>query len=163
VKRAVILSDSHGDEEGLRWMLEQLWQTIGPVDYYIHLGDGARDFQRLENFLLMRDPKCMPIGVKGNCDYGVDDVPMQRMVRLGDKYLMVCHGHHYAVKQTYSVLAHHAREQGCDAALFGHTHRPYCEEEDGFLLLNPGSAADGRLAVLTADDDGKLSAELKEF
>ena len=111
----------------------------------------------------MRDPKCVPVGVKGNCDLCVDDVPMQRLIRFGDAYLLVCHGHHYAVKQTYGVLAHHARELGCQAALFGHTHCPLCKKEDGLLLLNPGSAADGRLALLTVDDAGHLQAELKEF
>ena len=163
MKRAVILSDSHGDETGLRWMLEQLWQSMGPVDLYLHLGDGAADFARLENFLLARDPHCVPLGVKGNCDFGIDTVPLERFVCFGGQWMLLTHGHRFAVKQTYSILAEQGREKGCRAALFGHTHKPFLQDEDGLMLLNPGSAADGRLAVLSVDNKGLLSAELKEF
>lgn len=162
MKRAVILSDSHGDETGLRWMLEQLWKTCGPVDLYLHLGDGARDFQRLENFLLARDPHCVPMGVAGNCDFGAQDVPETRLARLGTAGLMMTHGHRYQVKQSLAWVEAAARERGCEAALFGHTHRPLCEQR-GVLLLNPGSAADGHLAVLECDDGGRLAARLLAF
>ena len=78
--RALIFSDSHGDEANLRWMAELAAQR-GPMDAYIHCGDGARDFDRLANFLLGLSPQAALYGVKGNCDLGVD-APVQRVVHL---------------------------------------------------------------------------------
>ena len=66
------------------------------------------------------------------------------------------------MKQSYDWVEAAARERGCQAALFGHTHRPLCEQRS-VLLLNPGSAADGRLAVLECGDEGRLSARLLSF
>ncbi len=63
--RALIFSDSHGDEANLRWMAELAAQR-GPMDAYIHCGDGARDFDRLANFLLGLSPQAALYGVKGN-------------------------------------------------------------------------------------------------
>ena len=53
-----------------------------------------------------------------------------------------------------------AREAGADAALFGHTHRPFCERRAGILCLNPGTLARGQYAVLTVAD-GTCRPELK--
>ena len=46
--RALVLSDIHGDDTGLRWLLEQVWKDVGPIDAYLCLGDGVRDFERVE-------------------------------------------------------------------------------------------------------------------
>ena len=66
------------------------------------------------------------------------------------------------MKQSYDWVEAAARERGCAAALFGHTHRPLCEQR-GVLLLNPGSAADGRLALMECDGEGRLAARLYSF
>ena len=160
--RAVVLSDSHGDEEGLRWMLQLLWQQIGPVDFYFHLGDGALDFERLSRFLYARDPQAIPLGVRGNCDFACGDVPEFLVQRFGGCRLLLTHGHRYGVKHGLDALRWAAHENACRAALFGHTHVPFSEEENGCLLLNPGSARDGRLAVLE-EHGGRLSARLYSF
>lgn len=158
--RAIVLSDSHGDESGLRWMLEQCWRYVGPVDAYFHCGDGARDFQRLERFLLARDEHALLLGVKGNCDY-FDDVPETRVASLGGVRLLMTHGHRFQVKRTYAALDREAAQSGCQGALFGHTHLPLVEKRET-LLVNPGSAADGHLAILTVDA-GRLTAEIMDF
>lgn len=158
--RAIVLSDSHGDESGLRWLLEQCWRYVGPVDAYFHCGDGARDFQRLERFIRARDEQALLLGVKGNCDY-FDDVPETRVVPLGSARLLLTHGHRFQVKRTYAALDIEAAQNGCQGALFGHTHQPLVEQRQT-LLVNPGSAADGHLAVLT-EADGHLTAEIMDF
>lgn len=33
---------------------------------------------------------------------------------------------------------------GVDAIVYGHTHQPFCEVEDGILFFNPGSPTDSR-------------------
>ena len=107
--RAIVLSDSHGDDTNLRWMLEQCWRMVGPVDAYIYCGDGARDFQRLENFIRARDEHALLIGVKGNCDF-FDDVPEITQITLGGVKILVTHGHRFQVKRTYAALDMEAKQ-----------------------------------------------------
>lgn len=158
--RAIVLSDSHGEDTNLRWMLEQCWRMVGPVDAYIHCGDGARDFQRLEHFIRARDGHALLIGVKGNCDF-FDDVPEIAQITLGGVKILVTHGHRFQVKHTLAALDMEARQRGCQVALFGHTHQPWVEQRHT-LLVNPGSAADDRLALLEMEN-GKVQAQLMDF
>ena len=57
------------------------------------------------------------------------------------------------------------RFPGARVVVFGHSHIPWLEDEDGLLLLNPGSPTDKRrqpehtFAVLRADG-GEVSAEI---
>ena len=53
--RALILSDIHGESNNLRWLLEEVWKQVGPIDAYICLGDGVRDFDNAEAFIRRRD------------------------------------------------------------------------------------------------------------
>ena len=160
--RALIFSDSHGDEENLRWMAE-LMSRRGPVNAYVHCGDGAQDFERVENYLLTLSPQARIYGVRGNCDYFVHDVPDQRVMRLGTVNVLITHGHLYGVKTTLSLLPRPAKELGCSVVLFGHTHCPTLEERDGILLINPGTAQRGYAALLTIDEAGKPKGELLAF
>jgi UDP-2,3-diacylglucosamine pyrophosphatase LpxH len=62
------------------------------------------------------------------------------------------------------TLARYAREQGCDAVLSGHIHRPAMKDVDGVLYLNDGDWVenctavvehfDGRLELLHVERDG---------
>ena len=117
--RALIFSDSHGDEEILRWMAELMSQR-GPVDAYVHCGDGAQDFERVENYLLALSPRASIYGVRGNCDYFVNDVPWQRVMRLGGVNVLITHGHLQGVKTTLSLLPSAAREMGCAETFHGY-------------------------------------------
>ena len=47
--RALVLSDIHGEESQLRWMLEETWKMTGKIDGYFFLGDGVDDFAQAEN------------------------------------------------------------------------------------------------------------------
>ena len=51
---------------------------------------------------------------------------------------------------------------GADIALFGHTHRPFLEEDGGVWYMNPGAARDGRYGVIEMKD-GAFTCELKEL
>lgn len=53
--RALVLSDIHGEESQLRWMLEETWKMTGKIDGYFFLGDGVDDFAQAENFIRRRD------------------------------------------------------------------------------------------------------------
>lgn len=131
MKTVVILSDSHGRRKNV----EKLFPLFAENDYVIHLGDGSAD---VRDFSRENPQKCLVM--KGNCDfsYGMDEYVLETEgVRI-----LCCHGHKYGVKSGLSRLVAHAKECGCDVALYGHTHRADICEEDGVLCVNPGSLGD---------------------
>ncbi len=159
--RALVMSDIHGDDFTLRWMLEQAWKFTGPVDAYICLGDGAHDFQRLESFIRRHDEHALMYCVRGNCDFTAGDLPERMIIAFGGANIFLTHGHYYHVKSTLSSLRDAAQEANCSIALYGHTHRADVDTS-GPLLINPGAAKDGRLALL-AVSNGKPLVKLLEF
>ena len=77
--------------------------------------------------------------------------------------IYACHGHNENVKYTYSHLKELARENGCNVALFGHTHTQYCDYDDGLYLFNPGSIRNGEYGVADIEESGILFTEKKLF
>lgn len=129
--RVLVISDTHGDYTNLNNIL--LSQRKAEVVFF--LGDGADDIEKVKpNY-----PEKMFITVRGNCDWG-SDLPIEQFFTLEGKKIMSTHGHAYDVKFTYSRVINHAKYNDCDILLFGHTHTPITEYEDGLYIMNPGSA-----------------------
>jgi len=159
--RALVMSDIHGDDFTLRWMLQEAWKFVGPVDAYICLGDGANDFQRLENFIRSRDEHALMYCVRGNCDFAAGDVPERMVISFGGANIFLTHGHNYHVKSTLDYLRCAAQDANCSVVLYGHTHQAEIDTA-GPLMVNPGSVKDYHLALL-AVSDGKPLAKILEF
>ena len=137
--RALVLSDIHGEESQLRWMLEETWKMTGKIDGYFFLGDGVDDFAQAENFIRRRDPDALMLDVRGNNDFDMD-VPLFAVVTVGGVRMYLTHGHRERVSMLHSGLVPaRAREEGCSFAFFGHTHRMMAEREQGVFVCNPGS------------------------
>ena len=81
---------------------------------------------------------------------------------LGGVRLFLTHGHLFGVKSGMSRLKLEADRVGADIALFGHTHRPFLEEDGGVWYMNPGAARDGHYGVIEMKD-GAFTCELKEL
>ena len=148
--RALILSDIHGETTTLRWLLEEVWKQVGPIDAYICLGDGVRDFESAESFIRSRDPNATMYAVKGNNDFA-RDVPDRLTIHLGGLKIFLTHGHMQRVKSTMDYLISAAREAGADIALYGHTHCADGEYTTPWLI-NPGAARDDSCALLEIEN-----------
>ena len=148
--RALILSDIHGETTTLRWLLEEVWKQVGPIDAYICLGDGVRDFQNAEAFIRRRDEHASMYAVRGNNDF-VHDVPERLVIPFGGVTLFLTHGHTLRVKSTMDYLVSAARTAGADVALYGHTHCADVEYTAPWLV-NPGAARDDRCALLEVEN-----------
>ncbi|MCL2810272.1 MAG: metallophosphoesterase [Clostridia bacterium] len=135
--RIGVLSDTHRDEAAIRQVLKRLL-AAGPLDALCFLGDCAADLRVIEANL-PQGHKTAVYAVRGNNDVFAAETD-ELTVSLGGKKLLLTHGHRQRVKMHRLGLLLHAREQGADVALFGHTHRPECRYEQGILLLNPGAA-----------------------
>ena len=159
--KAILMSDSHGDAAGIRWILKQAWTRTGPIDAYFHMGDGVMDFKALEPFLLAHDPKALMYCVRGNCDFYAPNVENSLAVPFGGTRIFMTHGHYFQVKTTLEILDEEAESENCTIALYGHTHQP-AMDMGRTLMINPGSAQDGRIAFLEVQD-GKPRVQLWHF
>ena len=132
--RIGVFSDSHGDHDALDALLEQM----GYLDAACFLGDVARDAEHLGDRLLEMPHHPTLYAVRGNNDYySFCTLPWERLIELDGVKIHMEHGHRC---QSLDVLSYKAEACGAKVALFGHTHRMFCEEVGGVFLLNPGSA-----------------------
>ena len=156
--KVLIVSDTHGREQNLAEALEQ----TGPIDQLIHLGDvegGAEHIRELAGDA--------PVAIiAGNNDFFCD-LPNERIFTLGGHRIFMTHGHGYFVHSGTLYLKREARKKGADIVMFGHTHKPYMEEDNELLVLNPGSLSLPRqeghrptYIVMEIADDGQISYEL---
>lgn len=159
--RAIVLSDSHNDTASC----ERAISSIGEknIDMIIHLGDIARDVDYLE--MLYYPIKV--VSVLGNNDF-LRQGDYERVIDFDGHKLFICHGHTLSVNYGTEKLESIARQKGCEAALFGHTHHAVLKKtEDGLMVLNPGSTSRPRggkpsFAVLETENK-KLSAVIIDW
>lgn len=126
--KVLVFSDSHGRTGGMLSLI----QTQG-ADAVLHLGDHAEDLDEVR----FAFPSLTCCAVRGNNDWG--PTPPEQVLQWEGVRLFCTHGHQLGVGRGVGPLVARARRMQCRVALFGHTHRGFCQEEDGVLALNPGS------------------------
>lgn len=136
-----------GDTHNRTGMVRDIWSKLTDIDLVIHTGDYYEDAVLLEKEL------GVPFAyVKGNCDgcYGSSLCSSQggdfAIVETEQGRILVTHGHNEHVNYSMDNLRYKALENGCMAAVFGHTHRSAVEQIEeasapgGKLwFINPGS------------------------
>ena len=138
--RVAVVSDSHGGRLHLDRFVE--FCRAEKIDRVFHLGDIVDDAKWLQKRL-----EIPLICVAGNCDYMGHEAREARETVEGKRFLLV-HGDKYGVKYGCDKLSYYAEENHMDAALFGHTHRPFAGYVGGVLLINPGALKSGSLCVM---------------
>ena len=127
--KIAVIRDTHG----INRYIDIAKKYIKECDAVIHLGDNIEDIERLtEGF------NGSVYSVKGNCDFS-SKYPSEQILTLAGKKIFITHGHNYGVKYSMNNIYYRAKELEGDIALFGHTHESLILEEDGVILMNPGS------------------------
>ncbi len=129
MKTLLVVSDSHGNTRAL----ETLRPLIAENDYFVYLGDGVTDI-----FPIRKDYGEKTYFCTGNCDC-LPLYPTEGVIEVEKLRIFYTHGHKYGVKSGLTRLAAEAKRQGCEVALYGHTHTPLVSELDGVTLVNPGA------------------------
>lgn len=151
--KLLVFSDSHFSMRAMRDAVE-----LEKPDYVIHLGDLASDAENLA----AEYPRLPVACVAGNCDGWSCSAPTQRTLTYGGTRILMAHGHTWRVKSGYDAAVAQAWLEHADVLLFGHTHRPYCEQtEDGLWVMNPGTVRDGDYGVIVPG--GNLFCELRHI
>lgn len=132
--RIIVISDTHGNYDAL----ETVFLRNSDADWFIHLGDGERELDSFITYNPAFERKI--IHVAGNCDY--NSLSHEQFV-LPAAYckIFATHGHTYGVKSSLEGVKKTAKEYGCNIILYGHTHERFMKFEDGFYIMNPGSAS----------------------
>ncbi|HAB93250.1 MAG TPA: YfcE family phosphodiesterase [Lachnospiraceae bacterium] len=160
--KVLVISDSHGKHDLLRKAIGQ----EAPIDVLIHAGDVEGDLEQI-----LGDKREYSIhAVAGNMDW-ISMHGREEIFELAGHKVFLTHGHYYGVSYTLANLREAAEENGCDIAIYGHTHRPALDEQNDILLLNPGSVAKPRqaglektYAVIDIDDStGELEVRFKKL
>ena len=171
--RLLVLSDSHGMAQNVRAIITHFGAEC---DALCFCGDGVRDLLATTASLLgnAETAACIPPvialaqGNGDNASYAVQwrgtvsamGAPKTQELVAAGNLIFVTHGHWYDVYYGTKELFHAAKREKARVALFGHTHIPYAAQEDGILLLNPGSCARPRrgapqsCAVVTVSEHG---------
>ena len=182
-----IVSDIHGNLVGLQKALD----VMGPVDELLCLGDSIYQYRfSNEGVALLRSIGARMIlgnheevflseaGTQAREQDGVDqalvafvaDQPHRRTLSYDGKTVLMIHSTPWEPRGEY-IYPHNEKlalfaEAGADFVLYGHTHAEVVRRIGGVLVVNPGSAGEGRYtsdgltlscAVLdTGTGDGRL-------
>lgn len=153
--RVLAISDTHKKTDNVLKVIE----AYGPFDMIFHMGDHSRDAMDIE---YMTD--CPVMMVNGNCDYN-HDAPLDRILTLENKKILLTHGHTHHVKFGLGGLKRLADEEDLALVCYGHTHIQKVKDHYGRLILNPGSISEPRdgapsFAILDIREKGQISYNL---
>jgi putative phosphoesterase len=140
-----------------RALPENLLAHLERADLILHAGD------LVDGDLLHELRAYAPVrAVRGNLDPPDLDLPETLEFEFGGARVAMTHD---SGRKQGRRARLRRRFPDARVAVFGHSHIPFLEDEDGFMLLNPGSPTDRRrqphytFALLHAEE-GKVWAEI---
>lgn len=137
--KVCVISDTHIPRRA-RHFPAPLIEGLQEADLIIHAGD----WQTMEVYEELKT--YAPVeGVAGNVD-GNDIIQYfgkKKILSLGGFRIGIVHGDG-RYKTTRQRVVDAFQDEQVDAVIFGHSHIPLLEQEDGKILFNPGSPTDKR-------------------
>ena len=156
--KILIVSDTHGRHGNL----DEVLAREGKIDMLLHLGDLEHEEHYIE--AIAEWPYHM---VAGNNDL-FSYLPKEKEIHIGKYKIWMTHGHQYYVTMGTGRLREAARDRGVDIVMFGHTHKPCVDVEEGPMVINPGSISyprqegrDASYIVMEIAKDGSARFDIK--
>ena len=149
--RIGVISDTHVPR--FKGIPDAVWQHFADVEHILHAGDLS-----ILSVISELETIAPVTAVQGNVE--TEEVmltlPIKRELAIGSCKIGMVH-----ILGDSKTHAHVARREFPDAriVIFGHSHIPYNQEQNGQLVFNPGSANDRRrqptcsIGMLTIDDE----------
>lgn len=154
--KILVVADTHKNFE----VLDVCVKNNLDADIIIHLGDGEHEFNDIRKMY----PEKAMIYVKGNTDFGTYEET--HVAKIGGYKIFCCHGHTMGVHDGLERLVSVAKENGCNIALYGHTHLYKTELIDGVYVMNPGSLDSPRnhnkptFGVIELSEEGQIKMNI---
>jgi putative phosphoesterase len=135
-----ILADTHMPK-GNRALPAECVERVRAAEAVIHAGD----FFAASVLAELRALNPVVLAVHGNVDEPAlrAELPESLEVEVGGRTVAVVHD---SGPSKGRLTRMRARFPEADAVVFGHSHLPLHEEEDGFQIFNPGSPTERRRA-----------------
>ena len=153
---AIVIADTHIPRRA-RVLPENLLPHLEWADLILHAGD------LMDPALLQRLAAYAPVlAVRGNLDPPEAKLPDVLEFEFGDVNIAMIHD---AGPKKGRRNRMRRRFPEARVVVFGHSHIPWLEDEEGLLLLNPGSPTDRRRQpehtfALLRVEDGEVRAEV---
>lgn len=151
MKRILVVSDTHRKND----LYLEIVQKFGPFERVIHCGDVEGS-----EWTISEGAGCPVEMVMGNNDF-FSDLPREKEITLGKYRVWLTHGHNYYVSMDNQTIKQVAKSRDMDIVMYGHTHKPVIDKEDGIIAINPGSLTyprqEGRkpsFIIMELDDKG---------
>ena len=156
--RILIVSDTHRKND----IYVDLCRRYAPLDMVIHCGDIEGS-----EYIISEAARCPVKMVAGNNDFFSDN-PRDEEFYIGKYKIWLTHGHHYYVSMDNEILKDEAKSRGIDIVIYGHTHKPVIEHDNGLYVINPGSLTYPRqderkpsYIIMDIDESGEVNFQLK--
>ncbi|KLU61202.1 hypothetical protein CEB3_c24220 [Peptococcaceae bacterium CEB3] len=133
-----VLSDTH--LQAGQFLPQIVWDSLAGVDLILHAGDSVVPE-------VLADLNCLApvIAVKGNCDaWELQHLPERETVDCAGVRLGLTHGYRGRGRSIQERVYQTFARDRVQAIVFGHSHSPCLEWENGVLLFNPGSPTQKR-------------------
>jgi putative phosphoesterase len=154
-----VISDTHMPR-GPRRLPEECVARCAAADLILHGGD-VMTATTLAEIELIGPPV---LAVQGNVDdaHLRRELPLERVVQTGGARIGMVHD---AGPARGRLRRMRQRFPAADAVVFGHSHIPLHEQEDGFQIFNPGSPTERRRQPAhtmgeARIEEGRISFEL---
>lgn len=143
-----VISDTHG------LLREQAQTALEDCGLILHAGDVGK-----QEVLSTLERIAPVVPVRGNVDKGAwaSLLPEAAIIEIGTTNIYMLHD--------IAALDFDPASAGFDWVIFGHSHKPSCEDRSGVRYLNPGSAGPRRfkLPISLALLDLRHSPAVPEF
>jgi len=150
--KLLIASDIHGSARCCKALTERIAEEkpdrvilLGDLLYHGPRNDLPGEYDTKAVAEMLNSIKPAPLCVRGNCDSEVDQMmlhfPIQSTyssLQLEEKNTAVFFTHGHLIDSLLPLLKFYENKT---VLLFGHTHIPECTEEDGIVMMNPGSTS----------------------
>lgn len=144
----MIASDIHGSAYYCDKLLEAFAREdadrlilLGDLLYHGPRNNPPRTYDPREVALSLNRIKDRILCVRGNCDADVDQMMLEfpimaeyAVIDYGGRLIWLTHGHKYNIDNPLPL------SEG-DIMIYGHTHIPMIEEQNGITFINPGSVS----------------------
>lgn len=145
--KIVVISDTHGDF----YELKRVYIKESDARMFLHAGDSeAFDKNELSPFA----------SVKGNCDYGLTDLPNDYWAKTPYGLLYM---RHYPITDAGELEA--LKEKHVKIFIHGHTHIKELKKYDDMYVLCPGSLTrprDGQASYMVLNvEENKVEVQFK--
>lgn len=140
----MIASDLHGSAFYCKQLMEAMEREqpnrlvlLGDLLYHGPRNDLPKGYEPKEVIAMLNAKKDQLFCIRGNCDTEVDqmvlDFPIlaeSALLLLDGQEILAVHGHHPLPPVTKKMICWR-----------GHSHVPFCGEQDGVFCMNPGSVS----------------------